>query len=198
MTKQTKNLIALGVLVVLTGISYQINIASKRTTATAAIKALAAAKAVQQESPLMARFHRVRAEMDGLYHYRTKPVPFDTTDNPFRIPEGVDFSDEKAPPVSPSKKPAADAPAAPNAPPEFGDGLLTHAIALTRLGGVVTMNDTTQLTVNGELHKQGDVFTVKVQNRLVLIRIKLLTTAFVTLALDDPASGTAELRVRLK
>jgi hypothetical protein len=198
MTKQTKNLIALGVLVVLTGISYQINIASKKTTATAAIKALAAAKAAQTESPLMARFHRVRAEMDGLYHYRTKPVPFDTADNPFRIPTGIDFSDEKTHPTPLPKAPAADAPTALNAPPEFGEPLLTHAIALTRLGGVVTMNDTTQLTVNGELHKQGDVFTVKIQNRLVLIRIKLLTTSSVTLALDDPASGTAEIRVRLK
>jgi hypothetical protein len=199
MTKQTKNLIALGVLVVLTGVSYEINIASKRTTTTtAAIKALAAAKAAQTESPLMARFHRVRAEMDGLYHYRAKPVPFDIADNPFRIPAGIDFSGEKAPPASSSKNPAAEAPAAPNAPPEFGEPLLTHAIALTRLGGVVTMNDTTQLTVNGELHKQGDVFTIKVQNRLVLIRIKLLTTSSVTLALDDPASGTAEMKLRLK
>jgi|HubBroStandDraft_1064217.scaffolds.fasta_scaffold145137_2 hypothetical protein len=196
MTKQTKNLIALGVLVVLTGVSYEINIASKKPTQAAA-KALAAAKAAQQESPLMARFHRVRAEMDGLYHYRTKPAPFDTADNPFRIPAGVDFSDSKTRPA-PAKATAADVPAAPNAPPEFGESLLTHAIALTRLGGVVTMNDTTQLTVNGELHKQGDVFTVKIQNRLVLIRIKLLTTSSVTLALDDPASGTAEMRVRLK
>jgi hypothetical protein len=196
MTKQTKNLIALGVLVVLTGVSYQINIASKRP-AQAAAKALAAAKAAQQESPLMARFHRIRAEMDGLYHYRTKPSPFDIADNPFRIPEGINFSEEKTPPAS-AKTPSAEAPLAPNAPPEFGESLLTHAIALTRLGGVVTMNDTTQLTVNGELHKQGDVFTVKIQNRLVLIRIKLLTTSSVTLALDDPASGTAEMRVRLK
>jgi len=195
MTKQTKNLIALGVLVVVTGVSYQINIASKRP-APATVKALAVAKAAQAESPLMARFHRVRAEMDGLYHYRTKPTPFDTADNPFRIPKGIDFSDEKAPPAS--EKLAPDAPVAANAPPEFGEGLLTHAISLTRLGGVVTMNDTTQLTVNGELHKQGDVFTVRIQNRLVLIRIKLLSTSFVTLALDDPASGTAELRVRLK
>jgi hypothetical protein len=195
MTKQTKNLIALGVLVVLTGVSYEINIGSMQPT-PATITALAAAKAAQQENPLMARFHKVRAEMDGLYHYRTKPTPFDTASNPFRIPTGVDFSDEKAPPVA--AKAAPDAPAAPTASPEFGEGLLTHAIALARLGGVVTMNDTTQLTVNGELHKQGDVFTVRIQNRLVLIRIKVLSTSFVTLALDDPASGAAELRVRLK
>jgi hypothetical protein len=195
MTKQNKNLVALGVLVVLTGVSYQINIASKRPT-PAAIKALAAAKAVQQESPLKARFRRVRAEMDGLYHYRTKPTPFDTTGNPFRIPEGLDFSGEKAPPAS--SKALAEAPLAPNAPPEFGESLLAHAVTLTRIGGVVTMNDTTQITVNGELKKEGDVFTAKVQNRLVLIRIKLLSTTFVTVALDDPASGVAEMKIRLK
>jgi hypothetical protein len=196
MTKQTKNLLALGVLVVLTGVSYQINIASKRKATVVAVKALAAAKAAQQESPLMLRFHRIRAEMDGLYHYRTKPTPFDSIGNPFRIPAGIDFSNVKAAPAS--AKFAPGAPLAPNAPPEMGDDLLTHAVALMRLGGVVTMNDTTQLTVNGELHKQGDVFTVKIQNKLVLIRIKTLSTSYVTLALDDPASGVAEMKVRLK
>ncbi len=196
MTKQNKNLIALAVLVVATAISYHFNIAGKMNETPAAVKAAAAAKAALPESPLQSRFHRVRAEMDGLYRYRTKPAPFDVAGNPFRFPEGVNFSEDKAPTAS--SKSLADAPAAPNAPPEFGEGLLAHAIALTRLGGVVTMNDTTQLTVNGELKKENDVFTTKVQNRLVLIRIKQLTTSFVTLALDDPASGTAELKVRLK
>jgi hypothetical protein len=195
MSKQTKNLIALALLTVLTAISYHINIAS-RATKIAAVKAAAAAKAVQLDSPLQARFRRVRSEMDGLYHYRLKPAPLDANESPFRIPAGLNFSGDKPPPVT--AKGAPDAPVAANAPPEFGESLLTHAISLTRFGGVVTMNDTTQLTVNGELHKQGDVFTVKIQNRLVLIRIKQLSTSFVTLALDDPASGTAEMRVRLK
>jgi hypothetical protein len=194
MSKQNKNLIALVVLIILTGISYRINVASRPTPA--AIKALAAAKAAQQDNPLKARFRKVRAEMDGLYHYRIKPIPFDASGNPFRIPTGIDFSDEKAPQVS--SKSVVEAPPSNNAPPEYGDGLLAHAIALTHLGGVVTMNDTTQLTVNGELHKEGDVFAVKVQNRLVLILIKRLSTTFVTLALDDPSLGIAETRVRLK
>jgi hypothetical protein len=196
MTKQTKNLIALGVLIVLTGISYRINIASKATPA--AIKALAAAKAAQQDSPLQARFRKIRAEMDGLYHYRIKPTPFDASMSPFRIPVGMEYSDGVKAPLPVSSKSPVEAPIAPNAPPEFGETLLSHAIALTRLGGVVTMNDTTQLTVNGELHREGDVFTAKVQSRLVLIRIKKLSTTFVTLALDDPAAGVAEIRVRLK
>jgi hypothetical protein len=94
-------------------------------------------------------------------------------------------------------KPTA-APLAPSAPDEFGDTLLAHAVALIHIAGVVVMNDTTQLNVDGQLHKQGDVFTVKIRSRLVLIRIKNLSTTFVTLALDDPDAGTAETRVRLK
>jgi hypothetical protein len=197
MTKQNKNLIALGVLVVLTGISYRMNVASKLAT-PATIKALAATKAAQQDSPLKARFRRIREEMDGLYHYRIKPIPFDATVDLFRIPSGMELSDGAKPPAPVSSKSAPEAPQAINAPPEFGEGLLAHVISLTHLGGVVTMNDTTQLNVNGELHKEGDVFTVKVQSRLVLIRIKSLTTSFVTFALDDPASGQAEMKVRLK
>lgn len=194
MTKQTKNLIALGVLVVVTGISYWINIASQPTPS--AIKALTEAKVALQDNPLKTRFRRVRAEMDGLYHYRIKPIPFDTSGNLFRIPPGMEISDgSKAPLLS---KLTPEAPQAINAPPEFGEGLLAHVIAITRIGGVVTMNDMTQLNVNGELHKEGDVFTVKVQSRLVLIRIKSLTTSFVTFALDDPSSGQAEMKVRLK
>jgi hypothetical protein len=196
MSKQTKNLVALAVLVILTAVSYHFNIASKGLTTSVAKKAQAAAKVVQQETPLMMRFHRVRSEMDGLYHYRTKPIPFEPEANPFRFPAGVDFSNEKTPLAS-SKSPS-DVALPPGAAPEFGEGLLSHAIALVHIGGVVTMADTTKLTVNGELRKEGDVFTVKVQNKLVLIRIKKLSTSFVTLALDDPASGVAELRVRLK
>jgi hypothetical protein len=197
MTKQNKNLIALAALVAATAVSYQVNIASKMKETPAAMKAAAAAKiAAIPESPLQLRFRKVRAEMDGLYHYRTKPAPFDAAGNPFRFPAGVNFSEDKEPPAS--AKSLTDAPVAPNAPPEFGEGLLAHAIALTRLGGVVTMNDTTQLTVNGELKKENDVFTTKVQGRLVLIRIKQLTTSAVTLALDDPAAGVAEMKVRLK
>jgi len=195
MSKQTKNLLALVVLVVLTTISYHFNVASKEITPAAA-KALAAAKAVQLDTPLQARFRRVRGEMDTLYHNRLKPLAFVADPSPFRIPTGLNFTGDKSAPVT--TRGPSDAPLAPGAAPEFGEGLLTHAIAITRLGGVVTMGDTTKLTVNGELRKEGDVFTVKVQNKLVLIRIKSLSTSFVTLALEDPASGVAELRVRLK
>ena len=194
MSKQTKNLLALAVLVVLTAISYHFNIASKQITPAA--KALAAAKAVQLDTPLQARFRRVRGEMDTLYHYRLKPLAFVADPSPFRIPTGLNFTGDKLTPTAP--RGPLDAALPPGAAPEFGEALLTHAVAITRIGGVVTMADSTKLTVNGELRKEGDVFTVKVQNKLVLIRIKRLSTSFVTLALDDPASGVAELRVRLK
>jgi hypothetical protein len=191
MTKQTKNLIALGVLVVLTGVSYRFNRIAEPTPSE--IKTLAA-KSVLQDNPLKARFHRIRAEMDGLYHYRIKPIPFDASSNPFRLTAGMGIASTEPQPGAGSKTAEASS----SSSEEFGDALLAHAIAVTRLGGVVVMNDTTQLTVDGQLHKEGDVFTVKVRSRLVLIRIKNLSTTFVTLALDDPDSGKAELKVRLK
>ena len=161
-----------------------------------------AAKAAPQDSPLKARFHRVRAEMDVLYHYRLKPAPFDGTGNPFRITGAMAIAE----PVEPTHGAAADASSKsaaaqipqPNMAPEGGETLLKHAIEATRIGGVVTMNNTTQLTVDGQLHKEGEVFTARVHGRLVLIRIKQLTTNSVTLSLDDPDAGTAEMRIHLK
>jgi hypothetical protein len=193
MTKQTKNLITLGVLIVLTGISYRYN----RIVAPppSVIKTLAA-KAAQQDSPLKARFRRVRAEMDGLYHYRIKPVPFDASANPFRLSAGMGSATGEQQPAAGTKSSGQTLPA--STTDESGDALLAHALSVTRLGGVVVMNDTTQLNVDGQLHKEGDVFTVKVRSRLVLIRIKSLSTTSVTLTLDDPDAGSAEMKVRLK
>jgi hypothetical protein len=193
MSKQTKNLIALVVLIIATGISYRYNRIVMPVPSAA--KATAAAKAAQADNPLKSRFRRVRAEMDGLYHYRIKPVPLDTSSNPFRL-SGMGIATAALGPTV-GTKPTAGA-AADSGSQELGDALLTHALSLTKLGGVVVMNDVTQLTVDGQLHKAGDVFTVKVQSRLVLIRIKNLTSTFVTFALDDPEAGSAEMKVRLK
>jgi hypothetical protein len=135
--------------------------------------------------------------MDGLYHYRIKPTPFDASSNPFRLSPAMGVATAPPEPVAAAKS-TEEPEQAKTAPDEFGQALLSHAIAEARLGGVVVMNDTTQLTVDGQLHKEGEVFTVKVRSRLVLIRIKHLSTTFVTLALDDPEAGTAEIRLRLK
>jgi hypothetical protein len=192
MSKQTKNLIALVVLIIATGISYRLN--RVVMPVPSATKTTAATRAAQADNPLKARFRRVRSEMDGLYHYRIKPVPLDTSLNPFRL-SGMGIA--TAPPPTVGAKPAAGV-AADAGSQEFGDALLTHALSQTKLGGVVVMNDVTQLTVDGQLHKAGDVFTVKVQSRLVLIRIKNLSSTFVTFSLDDPEAGSAEMKVRLK
>lgn len=109
-----------------------------------------------------------------------------------------EVSHETAPVGKDLTKPAIPDTVQPLAAPEGGEVLLKHAIELTKIGGVVTMNDTTQLTVDGQLHKEGDLFTARVHSRLVGIRIKKLTNTSVTLALDDPDAGTAEMRIRLK
>jgi hypothetical protein len=193
MSKQTKNLIALVALIILTGVSYRYNRIVMPVPSAA--KATAAARAALADSPLKARFRRVRAEMDGLYHYRIKPIPLDSSSNPFRL-SGMGIATAPPAPTA-GPRPAAGVPAD-SGSQEFGEALLTHALSQCRLGGVVVMNDTTQLTVDGQLHKAGDVFTVKVQSRLVLIRIKSLSSTFVTFSLDDPEAGTAEMKVRLK
>jgi hypothetical protein len=195
MNKQAKQMLALVALLILWAVSWHFN--RIPSAPPSAIKTKAA-KAAQQDSMLKMRFHKVRAQMDGLYHYRIKPAPFDSKDNPFRIPafmaQAAAAKDDAA---NPTKSATVDVIAPVEGPPESGDILLKHAIAATQMGGVVTMNDTTRINVNGELHKQGDVFTATVKGKLVLLRIKRLTTEYVILALDDPSAGNAEARVRL-
>jgi len=197
MNKQTKQLLALVCLLIAWAISWRVN-RIPTGAAAAALKAKAA-KSAQQENLLSLRFHKVRAQMDGLYHYRIKPVPFDSRENPFRLPAFMEEATvDKEPPATVAKGPVIEAaPISPEAPAESGETLLKHAIGVMRLGGVVTMNNNSQLNVDGELRKEGDVFTVTVKAKLVLIRIKHLTTNYVVLALDDPAAGSAEARVRL-
>jgi hypothetical protein len=200
MKSQRNQLIILGALVVIWAVSWRLTI-SKNASPPPPPPATTAAKAAAQDSLLKIRFRKVRSEMDGLYHYRIKPAPFDAHWNPFRMPALMLASSAEKPQAatadSSKSKPGDPSQQAP-AVPEVGEALLSHAIAGLRIGGVVTMDNTTQLTVDGQLHKEGDVFTTKVHGRLVLIRIKLLSTSSATLALDDPAAGTAETKVRLK
>jgi hypothetical protein len=199
MKKQTKQLVALVLLVVLWAVSWRFN---RLPSAPVPVANKKAAREVALETPLTMRFHRIRAEMDGLYHYRLKPLPFVVESNPFRLPPSMIGIDDGRPPPPPppstSKQPVIEvAPLLPAGPAESGETLLRHAIQAARIGGVVTMNGTSQLNVNGELHKEGEVFTARLGARLILIRIKRLTTTFVIVALDDPESGSAEMRVRL-
>jgi hypothetical protein len=196
MKKQTKQLIALVLLLVLWAVSWRVN---RLPSAPVPVANKKVVREATQETPLTLRFHRIRAEMDGLYHYRLKPLPFVVESNPFRLPPSMMGDDDNhpapPPPSGPSAKQAVDV--GPAAPSESGETLLRHAVQAARIGGVVTMNGTSQLNVNGELHKEGEVFTARLGTRLVLIRIKRLTTTFVIMVLDDPAAGSAELRVRL-
>jgi len=200
MKSQRSQLITLVVLIIIWAISWRI---VRTPTPPPSVMKTTAAKAPVQDSPLKTRFHKIRAEMDGLYHYRIKPTPFDASGNPFRISAAMAISEsshESSGTLKDVSKPTATPAEAvqPQAAPEGGEVLLKHAIEVTRIGGVVTMNDATQLTIDGQLHKEGDLFTARVHSRLVGIRIKRLTTTSVTLALDDPDAGTAEMRIRLK
>ena len=155
-------------------------------------------KAVQAESLLRTRFRRVRAEMDALYHYRTKPPPFDAHGNPFRIPGVTDAPAAKAVKVS-----AMDASQLEIRPPDFAESLLKSAISTVRIGGVVTLHGTIQLTLGGQLHREGDVFTANLQTsktefKPIRIRIRSLSEAAVVFALEDAEVGNAEFTVHLK
>jgi hypothetical protein len=201
MKSQRNQLIILAALIIAWAVSWQLTVNKNRVPAAAPQPAARSAKAASQDSLLKARFRRVRAEMDSLYHYRIKPAPFDAHWNPFRMPAMMLVSTgEKAQAATAdnSKNKPVDQSQQTTGTPELDEALLAHAIAGMRIGGVVTLGDTTQLTVDGQLHKEGDVFPTKVRGRLVLIRIRHLSVAAVTLALGDPNQGTAEIRVRLK
>ncbi|HMD60162.1 MAG TPA: hypothetical protein VKG78_01955 [Opitutaceae bacterium] len=195
MKKQRNQVIALVLLLVFWAVLWRVVV--KKSPAPPPAAKEAPAKQTQAESLLKGRFRRVRSEMDALYHYRIKPVPFNAHWNPFRIPGVVD-----APPAGASASKSEGVQLG-IPPPDISETLLKGAIAAVRVGGVVTRNGTVQLTVDGQLHKEGDVFTVKVQTsknlvQSVAVRIKQLSEAAVTFALEDPESGNAEVRVRLK
>jgi hypothetical protein len=177
MKKQYKQLITLFVLCVLWAISAHYN---KLPPPPPSVIKTKAAKSVG-DTVLMARFHRIRSKMDALYHYRIKPVPFDPSSDPFRILKAKSDAGPRAGPA-----------------PGSAEGILRQALANMRIGGVMTMNGTIQLTVDGQLHKEGDVFAVKVLGKLVLIKVKSLSDYAATLALEGSDAGAAEIRVRLK
>ncbi len=201
MKNQRNQLIALVVLVIGWAVywHFYIKVPHNQVAAKAA-----AAKAAKADSLLQTRFRKVRAEMDALYHYRIKPVPFDTQWNPFRIPRGMEaIADSGGSAADNSAKagPQDSTPAGPP-PPDYADKLLKSAVASMKIGGVVTLNGITQLTVDGELHKEGDEFAARILNskgqiRPILIKIVHLSTSSVTLALGSSEGGGAELRVRL-
>jgi hypothetical protein len=183
MKKQQKQMVALVLLCVAWAISAHFN--KLPPPPPSVIKTKAAKSA--GDTVLMARFHRIRSKMDSLYHYRTKPVPFDPSGDPFRL-IGVKS-------VTPALGSSKDSGLASLGAAQL---LLSDALKESHLGGVVTMDGVTQLTVDGRLHREGDVFAAKVLNKLVLIKIKSLTTYTVTLALEGSSAGKAEVRVRLR
>jgi hypothetical protein len=180
MKKQYKQIVALALLCVAWAISAHYN--KQPPPPPSVIKTKAAKSA--GDTVLMARFHRIRSKMDALYHYRIKPVPFDPSGDPFRIIAAKSVASN----VGGSKDLASGSP----------ERLLSQALAASQIGGVVTMDGVTQLIVDGRLHREGDVFAAKVLNKLVLIKIRSLSTYTVTLALEGSSAGKAEVKVRLR
>jgi len=198
MKNQRNQVIALLVLVIGWAVYWQFFVNVPKTQVAAQT---AAAKAAKADSLLQIRFRRIRFETDALYHYRIKPTAFDATHNAFRLPNGGGSGDAGALAADGASKPAAQDAFGPPTP-DYAANLLKAAVASMRIGGVVTLNGTTQLTVDGELHKEGDEFTAKVLNskgvlKSVLIKIKQLSTSSVTLLLDVSEGGGAEQKVRL-
>jgi hypothetical protein len=201
MKNQRNQMIALVVLVIGWALYWHFFI--KVPHALVAAKAAEAKAATKSDSLLQQRFHKVRGEMDALYHYRISPAAFDAKGSPFRIPKGMDGAAETSQAAAEANGRAGASDQIPIGPqaPDFAEKLLKSAIAAMRVGGVVTMGGTTQLTVNGELHKEGDEFTTRVPNSKgqlspVLIKIKTLTTSSVTLSLESDGGG-AEMKLRL-
>jgi hypothetical protein len=200
MKTQRSQVIVLVILLIVWAVCYRVFIRVPHI-ATAAAKGTAA-KSAQTDSLLRTRFHRVRAEMDSLYHYRIKPAAFDGHTNPFRIPTAMSGAGELADAAASKEAKASSAVSYEPPPPDFADKLLKRVVAGMRIGGVVTMGGITQLTVDGQLHREGDVFPAKIPSstgpsKSVLIRVKHLSTTSVTLALEDTTSGGAEIRVRV-
>jgi hypothetical protein len=180
MKKQHKQVVALALLCVAWAISAHFNRLPPPPPSVIKTKAAKSSG----DTVLMARFHRIRAKMDALYHYRVKPAPFDPSGDPFRI-------------IS-VKKVASNGIASNSLGLGSAEHLLSLAIGAVNIGGVVTMEGVTQLIVDGRLHREGDVFAAKVLKKLVLIKIRKLTTYDATLDLEGSSAGKAEVKVRLR
>jgi hypothetical protein len=183
MKKQYKQLVTLALLCIAWAISAHYN--KLPPPPPSVIKTKAAKSA--GDTVLMARFHRIRAKMDALYHYRIKPEPFDPSGDPFRVMAVKNVASNSSGSKDLGLMSAGGA-----------ERLLNLAIGEVRIGGVVTMDGVTQLIVDGRLHREGDVFAAKVLDRLVLIKIRSLSTYAVTLALEGSSAGKAEVKVRLR
>ena len=180
MKKQYKQVVALVVLCILWAISAHYNKLPPPPPSVIKTKASKSAG----DTVLMERFHRVHAKMDVLYGHRIKPAPFDPSGNPFKVLGAKYVPETNVAKVLPVGSGA--------------ESILKQAIAAVRIGGVVTMDGVTQLTVDGQLHKEGDVFAARVLTKLVLVKVKALSTDTATLALEGSSAGYAEIRVRLK
>lgn len=197
MKSQRNQVIALVLLLIIWAVCWRLFIRVPRATIVAKPPNV---KVIQGDTLLRTRFRKVRSEMDALYHYRLKPAPFDGQKNPFRIPLGLDVSSEAA---AETTKAAADTTALEPVTPDYSEKLLKSALATLKIGGVFVMNGTAQLTIGGELHKEGDEFTARVPNattgriRLVLLRVKHLSATSVTIAMADSGPNGAEVRIRL-
>jgi hypothetical protein len=156
-----------------------------------------AAKTPLVDSLLRIRFRRVRAEVDALYRYRTNPPPFEARYNPFRIPG------ETEAPVVTIAKTTTDLSQQNARPPDFAESLLKNAVSNVRVGGVVSRQGSIQLTIGGQLHKEGDVITANIPTskgpfKPVHIRLVQLTEDTAVFALEDSETGNAEYTVHLK
>jgi hypothetical protein len=80
--------------------------------------------------------------MNALSHYRIKPKPIDPSVNPFRIPGSkVEVASTPSDPIFSSTDEA--------------ESLPNQAVANMRIGAIMPLNGTSQLTVDGQLYKQG-------------------------------------------
>jgi len=202
MKKQSTQVIALVGLLVAWAVLWQLFVKNPRTVAVPPKQA--AVKSAPTESLLVQRFHRVEAEMDALYRDRTKAPPVAPQFNPFRIPAGMEMlSESESPGARRSTKTAqADAESIGPVTPDIAANVLKNAIANLRFGGVVTLNGAIKVTIDGQIHKEGDVFSTRLPNskgqpRTVILIIRHLSAASATIALAEPEAGGAEIRVRL-
>jgi hypothetical protein len=132
--------IARVVLSILRGIAAAYN--RRHPTPPSIFKTKAAARTVGTDSFPLLRFRGIRSEMNALSHYRIKPKPIDPSVNPFRIPGSkVEVASTPSDPIFSSTDEA--------------ESLPNQAVANMRIGAIMPLNGTSQLTVDGQLYKQG-------------------------------------------
>ncbi|HWA09430.1 MAG TPA: hypothetical protein VG838_08280 [Opitutaceae bacterium] len=124
-----------------------------------------------------ARAKQTRDRLDLLFRHHNEPAPAPgPNQNPFRPPAGTAATTPVA--ANQTEEPAAI--------PTSDDLLLKQAVGALKITGIVKKLDgEINVTINGELYKEGGIITARAQGSPLYLRIRRISANSVTFGWND-------------